>query len=337
VTAPVGQRQQLADQVLEQDPLSSSQALAILQSPDEQLIELLAATFRVRHHYFGVDVKLHMLVSAKTGLCAEDCGYCSQSRVSQAKIETHNLLNQEQLLAGAQAADDRQAGTYCIVLSGRGPTEREIDALGAIVPQIKRRHHLKICVSLGLLDLAQARRLKACGVDRVNHNLNTSRDFYAQICSTHRFEDRLETLRAVRDAGLEICSGGIVGMGETAEDLVEMALVLRDLSVESIPINFLHPIDGTPLEKVDHLNPRDCLRALAMFRLVHPDRDVRIAGGRERGLGSLQPLGLYAANSIFVGDYLTTEGQPPAADYQMLRDMGFRVAGDQRTADDGAR
>lgn len=297
----------------------------MLSCPDDELLELLAAVFRVRRHHFGVAVKLHFLISAKTGLCAEDCGYCSQSRVSNAAIPTHNLLDREQLLAGAKEAEQRQAGTYCIVLSGRGPTAREIDTLGQIVPEIKQAHPLKICVSVGLLSDDQAQRLKACGVDRVNHNLNTSRDYYAQICTTHNFADRLTTLHAVRNAGLEICSGGIVGMGETSDDLVEMAFALRDLSVESIPINFLNPIAGTPLEGARHLTPRHCLRTLALFRLVHPSCDLRIAGGRELGLGTLQPLGLYAANSIFVGDYLTTRGQPPEADYRMIQDLGFRV------------
>jgi biotin synthase len=326
-TAPTHRWHPLADQVLDRRPLSRREALDVLGCPDEQLLELLAAAFRVRRHYFGVDVKLHFLISAKTGLCPEDCGYCSQSKVSKANLQTHKLLDRKELLAGAKAAEDRKAGTYCIVLSGRGPTERELDALKKIIPEIKHLHPLKICVSIGLLNAEQAQRLKACGVDRVNHNLNTSRDYYAQICTTHSFEDRLATLCAVRDAGLEICSGGIVGMGETPDDIVEMALTLRDLSVESIPINFLNPIDGTPLEAAHHLNPRDCLKVLAMFRLVHPDRDIRIAGGRELRLGALQPLGLYAANSIFVGDYLTTRGQPPTADYKMIQDLGFRVEG----------
>jgi biotin synthase len=198
-------------------------------------------------------------------------------------------------------------------------------AVTAIVPEIKQRYNLKVCACLGLLTDDLARELKACGVDRVNHNLNTSDSFYGDICTTHTFADRLATLHAVRDAGMEMCSGGIIGMGERRQDVVELATTLRDLGVQSIPVNFLNSIDGTPLAGRSDLNPRYCLKVLAMFRLVNPDREIRIAGGRELHLGSLQPLGLYAANSIFVGDYLTTKGQTPEADDQMLRDLGFEV------------
>jgi len=159
----------------------------------------------------------------------------------------------------------------------------------------------------------------------VNHNLNTSPEYYAQICSTHSYQDRLATLRVVRQAGMEICSGGIIGMGEADTDVVRMALELREIGVESIPINFLNAIDGTPLEGLERLTPQACLKALCLFRFANPDREIRIAGGRELHLGCLQPLGLYAANSIFVGDYLTTKGQPPEADYRMIEALGFQV------------
>ena len=316
----------LADQVLEGYSLAEEEALAVLDAPDEELMDLLSAAFRVRRRYFGCRVQLYFLVNAKSGLCQEDCGYCSQSKLSKAQIPKYRLLSAEALLAGARDAVERQAGTYCIVISGRGPTEQEMQAVSDVVPKIKQAYDLKICACLGLLTADQAQRLKACGVDRVNHNLNTSEDFYANICSTHTHEDRLNTLRAVREAGMELCSGGIVGMGEAPIDVVRMALELRELGVESIPVNFLNPIDGTPLQGVHRLNPRYCLKVLAMFRLTNPEREIRIAGGREMHLGSLQPLGLYPANSIFVGDYLTTKGQLPEADYKMIRDMGFEVA-----------
>ncbi len=264
-------------------------------------------------------------MNAKSGLCPEDCGYCSQSKISEAEIPRYNFLSREKLLEGARMAAESKARTYCIVISARGPNEREMRAVTSIVPEIKQRYNLKICACLGLLDDEQARALKACGVDRVNHNLNTSERYYGEVCTTHTFADRLATLRAVRDAGIEMCSGGIIGMGERPRDVVEMAMVLRDLGVLSIPINFLNPIEGTPLEGRWDLNPRYCLKVLAMFRLVNPDREIRIAGGRELHLGSMQAFGLYAANSIFVGDYLTTKGQAPEADYQMIRDLGFDI------------
>jgi biotin synthase len=201
-----------------------------------------------------------------------------------------------------------------------------MEAITTIVPQIKSRHNLKVCACLGLLTPEQAVELKACGVDRVNHNLNTSEAFYGEICSTHTYRDRLATLEAVRAAGMELCSGGIIGMGEQDSDVVRMAFALRDLAVESLPVNFLNPIAGTPLEGTHRLNPRYCLKALSMFRFANPTSEIRIAGGRELHLGSMQALGLYPANSIFVGDYLTTKGQAPSADYKMIEELGFEVA-----------
>ena len=319
----------LAERVLAGLALSADEALAVLESPDEELLDLLAAAYRVRRRWFGNQVQLYFLMNAKSGLCPEDCGYCSQSKVSEAEIPVYNLLSRDKLLEGARLAAERKARTYCIVISARGPNEREMRAVTTIVPEIKERFPLKICACLGLLTPEQAAELKECGVDRVNHNLNTSESFYGDICSTHTFADRLATLHAVRDAGMEMCSGGIIGMGERREDVVDLAMTLRDLGVQSIPVNFLNPIDGTPLAGRSDLNPRYCLKVLAMFRLVNPDREIRIAGGRELHLGSLQPLGLYAANSIFVGDYLTTKGQAPEADYQMIRELGFEVVKNQ--------
>ncbi len=315
----------LADRVLAGEAITTAEALAVLECPDDELLDLLAAAYRVRRRWFGNQVQLYFLMNAKSGLCPEDCGYCSQSKVSEAEIPRYNLLSRDKLLEGARIAAERQARTYCIVISARGPNEREMAAVTSIVPEIKQRYNLKICACLGLLTPEQAQQLKDCGVDRVNHNLNTGESYYGDVCSTHTYRDRVDTLHAVRDAGLEMCSGGIIGMGERREDVVEMAIALRDLGVQSIPVNFLIPIAGTPLGHKHDLNPRYCLKVLAMFRLVNPDRELRIAGGREVHLGSMQALGLYAANSIFVGDYLTTKGQPADADYQMIRDLGFEI------------
>ena len=315
----------LAEQVLAGDAITKDEALAVLRCPDLELLDLLAATYRVRHRYFGNTVQLYFLMNAKSGLCPEDCGYCSQSKVSEAEIPRYNLLNTERLLDGARLAHERGSKTYCIVISARAPNEREIGAITEIVPQIKEKYGLNVCACLGLLTADHAQRLKACGVDKVNHNLNTSERFYADICTTHSYADRIDTLRNVRRAGLQLCSGGIIGMGESDADVVEMAFALRLLNVESIPLNFLNPIEGTPLAGAQNLNPRYCLKALCMMRLVNPTRELRIAGGREMHLGSLQAMGLYAANSIFVGDYLTTKGQPPDADYRMIEELGFVV------------
>ena len=323
--AEPGRWHALAGRVLAGGRLERSEARAILDSPDTEILDLMAAAYRVRHHHFGNTVQLFFLMNAKSGLCPEDCGYCSQSKVSEAEIPKYNLLSGPKLLEAARLAAERQSKTFCIVISARGPTQREIDFVCSIAPQIKEQFGLNICACLGLLTPDQARRLAAAGVDKVNHNLNTSERYYGEVCSTHTYADRVATLAACREAGLSLCSGGIMGMGETPDDLVDMACELRDLEVESIPLNFLNSIDGTPLEGTRRVTPRDCLRGLAMMRLVNPAAELRIAGGREIHLGSLQALGLYAANSIFVGDYLTTAGQLPEADYKMIEDMGFTI------------
>jgi len=319
----------LAERVLRGRRLAVEEGVAVLQAADEELLELLAAAYRVRRRFFGNRVHLNFLISAKSGHCSEDCGYCSQSSISRADIPRYNLVEPERILDGARLAAQRKAKTYCTVLSGRRPSEQEMDVLAQVVPQIKASFDLNVCISPGLLSAEQARRLKACGVDRVNHNLNTSRRFYPSICTTHGYQDRLDTLRSVRAAGMEICSGGIVGMGETDEDVVELALQLGELDIEVVPVNFLLPIAGTPLEGLRRLNPRYCLKVLALFRFANPKCELRIAAGREEHLGTLQPLGLYPANGIFVGDYLTAGGQPPEEDYRMIEAMGFQIVAEE--------
>lgn len=323
--SPQGRWHELAARVLGGHRLRDDEALAILRSGDKELLDVLAAAYRVRYRWFGNRVHLNLLINAKSGICGEDCGYCSQSKVSKAEIPKYGLLGPEKILDGARMAARRRAMTYCIVVSGRAPSPRELDAIAEIVPRIKAEFGLKLCLSAGLLTAEQAARLKACGVDRVNHNLNTSRRFYPKICTTHSYQQRLDTLQAVRHAGLEVCCGGIVGMGEDDVDVVELALTLGDLAVEAVPVNFLQPIPGTPLEGVRRLDPRYCLKVLALFRLANPPCELRIAAGREMHLGSLQPLGLYPANSIFVGDYLTTKGQTPEEDYRMIEALGFEA------------
>jgi biotin synthase len=324
----------LAELALAGDQLTRDQAQAVLSSDDGELPSLIAAAWRVRRQYWGNTVQLYYLRNAKSGLCPEDCKYCSQSVVSEAEIPKYVFQSEEKLLEGAREAKANDARTFCIVASGRGPSNREVEHVARAVERIKAETGLHICCCLGLLKPEQAERLKAAGVDRVNHNLNTSRRHHAAIVSTHTYDDRLETLRTCREAGLELCAGMIVGMGETHDDLIDVAFELRGLECESIPVNFLHPIEGTPLGDMQRaatehrsspLTPRDCLRALCLIRLTNPASEIRIAGGREVNLRSLQPLGLYPANSIFVSDYLTTPGQPPSEDFRMIQDLGFEV------------
>jgi biotin synthase len=313
----------LADVALAGDRLSREEAHAVLTAPDELLLAQLHAAYRVRHHYWGNRVRLHFLLNAQSGLCPEDCHYCSQSKISTAEIEKYPLLAQEKILAAAERAHTLKAGTFCMVISGRSPAEPTFAKVLETVHAVKARYPMKICACLGLLDENQSRRLAAAGVDRVNHNLNTAENHHGNICTTHTFSDRVETVEAVKAAGLTTCSGGILGMGESYDDVIDLALSLRALNVTSVPVNFLIPIPGTPLAAINTLNPRQCLRILCLFRFLLPSQEIRIAGGREVHLRSLQSLGLYPANSIFIGDYLTTPGQAAQADFDMIRDAGF--------------
>ena len=295
--------------------ITNDAALSILSSPDEELLEILHASYLIRYRYFGNKVKLNQIKNVKSGICPENCGYCSQSSISNAEIEKYTMLNKETIVEGAKQAYDMKVGTYCIVASGRGPSKREIETVVEAVKEIKERFNLTVCACLGLLTPEQAQQLKEAGVDRYNHNINTSERHHSAITTTHTYDDRVNTVETVKAAGISPCSGVIVGMRETMQDVVDMAFQLNALDADSIPVNFLHAIPGTPLEGTNELNPRYCLKVLALMRFVNPTKEIRISGGREVNLRSLQPLGLYPANSIFVGNYLTTAGQEESSDF----------------------
>jgi len=303
------------------------QALAVLQSADDELLEVMQAAFEVRRRYFGRGVVLQVLRNAKSGQCSEDCAFCSQSAHSTAPIVRYPLQAVDDIVQGAREARTLGALRYCVVLSGRSPADATLDAICEAAQRIKREAPIQLCTSLGLITRAQAERLKAVGVDRFNHNLETSARFFPSICQTHTHADRVATATAVKQAGLELCCGGLFGMGETLEDRVDLALALRTVGADSIPLNFLDPRPGTRLEGRERIRPMEALRVLAMVRLVNPDREIRAAGGREACLGPLQALALYAANSLFTNGYLTTDGQGHAADLKLIESAGFYVAG----------
>lgn len=315
----------LADGILSGRSVTREEALAVMEAPDALLPEILADAYRVRRHHHGDAVKVHILANAKSGNCPEDCSFCSQSAHADSGIDRYPLLSPETLLAQARAARAAGAWKFCIVTATRGPSDRDLDLLCAAVRRIKREVPVRVCVSLGLLTAEKARRLAAAGVDRFNHNLETSPRRFPEICTTHAYADRLETLRHAREAGLEICSGGIVGLGEDDADLVEMAFAARAAGAVSIPVNFLDPRPGTPLAGRPRPSPQRCLKALCLFRFVNPERDIRAAGGREAALRALAPLALYPANSIFTQGYLTTPGHAVETDLAMIQDMGFEV------------
>jgi biotin synthase len=316
----------LADHAIEGNAPSTEEALAVLRSSDDELLPLLHAAFRVRARYHGREVRIHVLQNAKSGLCPEDCAFCSQSAKFATGVDRYQLQSVDELVAGAHRAHAMGAVKYCMVTSTRGPSQRDLDVICAATRRIKSELDINICTSLGLLKDGQAEQLAQAGVTRFNHNLESSRRHFPEICSTHDYDDRIRTVRAVKRAGMEACCGGIMGMGESDEDRVALAFELRALEVESIPVNFLDPRPGTPLGETRRLAPTECLRALAMFRFVNPSRDIRVAGGREVNLGAMQSLALYPANSLFCNGYLTTPGQGPEADLRMIADAGFRVA-----------
>jgi len=331
----------LAAQALEGVAISREEARAVLTAPPDQTPALIAAAYQVRRHYFANRVRLNYLLNAKSGICPEDCHYCSQSKISEAPIDKYPWLSVEETLKMAEKAVAVHAGRFCMVAAGRGPSMKELTHVVECVKAVRERFpHLEICCCLGLLSGGQAEELKAAGVDAVNHNLNTSERYYGEICGTHGYADRLDTVRKVKQAGLSPCSGALLGMGETDEDILDLAYALRDVGVESLPVNFLMSIPGTPLGTPDSqpptsvpphkggggtLTPTRCLNSLCLFRFLNPKASLRISGGREVHLRSLQAMGLYVANSIFIGDYLTTKGQPAEADLAMIQDLGFDI------------
>ncbi len=315
----------IAERSLAGGLLTPEEGWRLLAAPIEDLPAMLGAAFQVRRATFGLRVQFHVLMNAKSGLCPEDCGYCSQSSVATSDVERYPLRSPQEILEAARRAYQAGAHRFCIVISGRGATDRELDEVARAVEAVKTSVPLEVCCSLGLLDFDKAKRLKEVGVDRVNHNLNTSERHYAAICTTHTYADRVATVQAAQTAGLATCSGVLAGMGESDQDLIDVARALRALGVDSVPINFLNPIPGTPLAETRALTPWRCLKILCMFRFMLPKTEIRIAGGREVNLRSLQPLALYPGNSLFINGYLTTSGQSAEDAIAMVRDLGFEV------------
>jgi biotin synthase len=314
----------IADEAISRDEARS----LLTGDPREDLWPLVHAAGLVRRHYFGELVRVHRLNNVKSGACPEDCGYCGQSKDSEAPIRAYKLQSKESILAEAAQAKASGAFRYCMALAGTGPTEAEIDHMADCIAEVKSRFGLETCLSAGLMDESKARRLKAAGLDRLNHNLNTSESMYPEICTTHTYAQRVETLHAAKAAGLGVCSGIIVGMRETGEDALETAFALRQLRAESIPVNFLLPIEGNRLRRDLHdgapLTPAVCLRILCVFRLVNPSAELRMAAGREQHLRSLQAAALEPANSLFVDGYLLTKGSGVESAMRLILDAGMR-------------
>jgi len=317
----------LADAALRDERLALEDAVRVMDDPDVELLPLLHAAFQPRKAHFGRKVMVHILNNVQNGLCPEDCGYCSQNKDSKAAIRQYPMKSDEAIFEEAERAAVSGASRYCMVLSGRGPSIERTKKLAGLIKGIKERYPIEVCLSAGLVEDEHARILAEAGLDRLNHNLNTSERNYDKICSTHSFADRVKTLEAARSHGIGSCSGLILGMGEKSEDVYDVASELRRLEVPSIPVNFLIPIEGNRVMDDGTLTPERCLRGLCLMRFANPRAELRIAGGREGHLRGMQALALYPANSLFVDGYLTTLGDATRETYELIRDAGFEVEG----------
>lgn len=307
------------------DKLSRDDALSILHLPDEKLMELLEVVYAIRKKHKGNVVSVQLLTNARSGNCSQNCAYCAQSRQSTAKIQKYNLISYDKLLKNGNAVREKNLSRHCIGLSGIRFSDHEIDAFTEEIKKLKTETQTPICCSIGLLTPEQAGKLKAAGVDRINHNLNTSRRFYPNICTTHTFEERLSNIKMLKSIGFEICCGGIIGLGEEQTDVVDMLFEIQSMKPEAVPINFLIPIEGTSLENAgtSHLTAEYCLKILCLARLLNPRSDIRCAAGREVYLKGKEKWMFYAVDSIFASGYLTAGGQSIEETIKVITDAGF--------------
>lgn len=317
---------ELGHRILNGGEITRDEALELSGVADAEVPFLLAMADRIRQKYCGNGVDLCAIVNGRSGMCSENCSFCAQSAYHQANIQVYPLMSEAELVAAAKQAEASGALRFAIVTSGRG-MERDVEfpQIVSALKKMKEATNLSICCSLGTLSPENAKALKEAGVARYHHNVETSRSYYPDICTTHTYDDRIATVKAAQSAGLEVCSGGILGLGETAAQRVEMAFELKELNVECVPMNILNPIKGTQLEDQPGLPPREILKTIAIFRFVMPTKGLRTCGGREVNLRDLQSLALMSGiDGMMIGGYLTTSGRDCAADLRMVRDMGLK-------------
>jgi biotin synthase len=322
--------------VLDGQTLSAAQAEALVEVSGSAVFDLFYWAHRIRLAYVGEAVTWCSIVPGRVGACSEDCSFCSQSSRHRTSVQP-SRTELDQIEAATAEAADRGATNMGVVNSGRGPTRAELDRLEPFFRKTAGEGKIVPCATLGELTAEQADRLAAMGVKRINHNLETSRRFYPAICQTHSYDDRLRTLRHAKAAGLSLCSGGIFGLGETWADRIDMALALRELDVDVVPINFLNAIEGTAIHAATAgrtLEPIEALKIVAVYRFLLPDKTLKVAGGREKILGDMQNWMFFAgANSFLIGNYLTTLGRTPDEDFRMLRDLQIPVPHLEHEAD----
>ncbi len=308
-------------------PITFSEAMELMNLHGSECMELFSLANNVRGK-LGDRVDLCSIVNAKCGLCPEDCKFCAQSVHNDADITPYPLMDEDEIRNMAIMMQEEGAARFCIVTSGKETANEDFERILGAIKRIRRETSLSICISLGTLTKENARELKKAGAARIHHNLETSENFFKNICTTHTYEEKIRTIQIAREAGLEVCCGGIIGLGESARDRVELAFTLRELDVDSIPINILNPIAGTTLSGAEPIAPMEVLKTIAVFRLILPEKNIRIAGGREKNLRDLQCLCLLSgANGLLLGNYLTTPGRTPSEDIQMIRDSGLVPGG----------
>ena len=313
----------LAKEIMEGKLIGREEALWLWEQPLEELCE---QADRIRKHFCAGRFDLCTIINGKSGRCSENCRFCAQSAHNHTGAAEYPLLSAEEIVAQAKREDAQGVLRYSIVTSGKRLTDREVDEMCEAVRQIRRECRLSVCISFGLLGEEQYRKLKAAGVTRVHNNLETSRNHFPEICTTHTFDDKVAAIRAAQAAGLTVCSGGIMGMGGTKEGRVDMALTLGELGIGSVPVNLLNPIPGTPLERQKPLTADDMRRIVAVYRFLLPDAFIRLAGGRgllaDKGKGCFQS----GANAAITGDMLTTAGITVETDKELLKELGYEVA-----------
>ena len=299
------------------------EATSLFQDDEIPLLNLVTSADRIRQHFFQNRVRLCAIINAKSGGCSEDCAFCAQSAHFATNIDEFPLLSLERSVEAARKAESLGVRCFSLVTSGKTVrSSEERDHLKAIITAIRHSTCLEVAASLGILTVDELKELKEAGLTTYHHNVETAPSFYATICTTHPISERISTIRAAQDAGLTVCAGGILGMGEGPAQRAEFAILLRELSVQRIPVNFLNPIPGTPMEGKRRLRPLEYIRILAGLRFILPDKEIIVCGGREVCLRSLQPLLFLAgANGMMTGDYLTTRGQAPERDLEMIRDL----------------
>lgn len=317
----------ITDEVLSGKGVTLEQANQLQEVKETDIYSLFSAAYKIRGKFRGKKVELCAITNARSGACSENCAFCAQSSWNKTKVKVYPLLSEDKLFKNAQRAQKTGAGYFCIVTSGRRIQEKnDFLRICKAVSKIRSKLKLNVDASLGELSLEQARALKDAGLFRYNHNLETARSLYPRVCTTHSYRDRLKTIENVKKAGLELCSGGIFGMGESAKQRLELAFALREFNPECVPINFLNPIPGTRLSKQNPLSALEFLKIIAILRFLFPKQEIKVCGGREANLRSLQPLMFLAgADSMIIGDYLTTKGNPPQDDLKMIQDLGLFV------------